>query len=458
MFIEKKIFIFSLFFIIFLAGITAAKFDLWPASEIVHKINEAEAYFQAIEKQKIQKQIRGYDIDREIKQAGALWQQDKAYNGYTLITVRYSQLVYLLDMEGKVVWRWDAAFRKAWPSPKHIPRPVAESNIYLEKAVLYPNGDVLVTYTGIGDTPYGYGLAKFDKNSNLIWTYDERVHHDIHIDSSTGHIYTLIHRFINSPIKGLEGISYPVLADYIVTLSSDGKELSSISVLEAFRDSPFSLMLFKKPKSQARWDITHTNAITKLSKDKAEKFPLFKAGDLMISSRSMDAIAVIDPAAKSVRWAYNGLWKAQHSPKFTNRGTILLLDNKGHIFKGKPYSRIIEFNPMTLNIEWSYVGDPKNNFYTDVYGRVQDLPNGNVLVAESQMNKIFELNKEMEVVWQFSLPLSSPHQQRINPNNKSQSIICYDICPDEYSNVGYHFQGLIIDATRYSFEELSFLD
>ncbi len=454
---QKIIFLLSVAFLLYFSGVAAARFDVWPASMLLKKIEEAQGYLQAKQDQQIQSQLLSYDVEHEIASARAIWQQGKAFDGYTLITARYSQTVFLLDMDGKVVWHWDAAFRRAWPNPSHIVRPVPDRRIYLEKAALYPNGDILVTYTGIGDTPYGYGLAKFDKHSNLLWTYDERVHHDIFIDQESGNIYTLTHQFIRSPIHGLEGLSYPLLADYIVTLTPDGKEINRISILEAFRDSPFSLMLFRKPKNQALWDITHTNAVIKLDEELAEKFPLFKAGDLMISSRSMNAIAVIDPVSKSVRWANDGLWKAQHSPKFTQSGGILLLDNKGHIENNKPYSRIIEINPNNLHIKWSYLGNARNNFYTDVYGRVQQLPNGNVLVAASQMNKIFELSPNKEIVWEFTLPLSSPHQQRINVRKNSNHIKCFDICPDEFSDVGYQFQGLIIDAARYSKEELSFM-
>ncbi|NJR76693.1 MAG: hypothetical protein HC773_30360, partial [Scytonema sp. CRU_2_7] len=44
-----------------------------------------------------------------------------------------------------------------------------------------PNGDLLVIYEGVGDTPWGYGLAKFDRDSNVVWKYLEQVHHDVEV-------------------------------------------------------------------------------------------------------------------------------------------------------------------------------------------------------------------------------------------------------------------------------------
>ncbi len=428
------------------------------AEDSVSNIIEASEHIRSLNTPPVPIKNANYDIDKNIRQTSAYWNKEKALNGATLITLRYSQDVYLLDMNGDMLWKWNAAFKKAWPKkPPHIKKPVATKRIYIEKAVMYPNGDILVTYTGIGSTPYGYGMAKFDKHSNVLWTLDERVHHDIYIDKKSGDIYTLTHKFLRHA-EGLEGLHYPLLADTIIKLSNDGKIVDSISILEAYRGSTFSPLLYQQPKNQLRWDRLHTNAVLKLEPYLADKFPLFKAGDLLISSRNTNTIAVIDPITKKVKWAYNGLWKGQHSPRFTSRGTILVYDNKGHIYKGKPYSRIIEINPNNLKIEWSYIGSPQNSFYSDVYGRVQELANGNILVTEALSNRVFEINRNKEIVWEYKLPLSHPFQQRIKVNKKkSPRIVCFDICAEEYSNVSFAYQGLIIDATRYSPEEINFL-
>ena len=371
--ISLLLFTLSACLLIYLSGLLSLKYNIWPAEYITSSVNSIEDQFKQVRRKKIAQGLVKYNTDKAITATRALWTKAKAYEGYTLITARYSQHVYLLDMEGKIVHKWNAGFNKAWPKPKHLKTSLPNKRIYLEKAVLYPNGDILVTYTGAGDTPYGYGLAKFNKNSQLLWKYSQHTHHDIYIDQTSGDIYALIHSFVRSPIEGLEGLQYPILAEHIVRLSPDGKELDRIFIPTTFRDSSYKEMLYKQQKSQLPWDRFHTNAIMKLEPSLAKKFPLFKAGDLLISLRNLNAIAVIDPHTKQVRWAYDGLWKSQHSAKFTSRGTIMLFDNKARIYNKNPYSRIIEINPNTLQIEWSYIGTPDNNFFSDIYGRVQEL-------------------------------------------------------------------------------------
>ena len=43
--------------------------------------------------------------------------------------------------------------------------------------------------------------------------------------------------------KGLDSLSPPYLADYVIILSPEGKELEKLSILEALQNSSFSLLL-----------------------------------------------------------------------------------------------------------------------------------------------------------------------------------------------------------------------
>jgi hypothetical protein len=73
-------------------------------------------------------------------------------------------------------------------------------------------------------------------------------------------------------------------------------------------------------------------------------------------------------------------------------GHILLFDNRrtgGTRRLG--YSRIIEIDPETRHIVWSYQGTDEEPFYTDIHGMQQQLPNGTVLVVEAQSGRVFEV-------------------------------------------------------------------
>src|SRR5262249_28749637 len=155
---------------------------------------------------------------------------------------------------------------------------------------LYPNGDLLVVFHGREQLANGYGLAKLDKDSNVVWSYPARCHHDVDV-AEDGTIYAIAHENINVMPPGLEHLPVPCLVDYVVVLPPDGKELRTpIPILEALRDSPYSALLSsvgKPAKRQAAsgltvprfldnlrsQDVLHTNSVKVLTRELAPKFP-----------------------------------------------------------------------------------------------------------------------------------------------------------------------------------------
>ena len=148
-------------------------------------------------------------------------------------------------MRGTVVHHWELPFSQAWPHPPHVADPLPDDQIHWFHCYLYPNGDLLAIYHADGDTPYGYGLVKLDKDSKLLWAYANNVHHDVDVGED-GTIYTLTQKLVSKPPAGLEFLPAPYLADSLVVLSPEGQELESIPLLEAFANSPYALTLFSQ--------------------------------------------------------------------------------------------------------------------------------------------------------------------------------------------------------------------
>ena len=111
----------------------------------------------------------------------------------------------------------------------------------------------------------------------------------------------------------------------------------------------------------------------------------------------LDTIAIIDAKTDRVRWALSGQWLRQHKPTLLANGRILLLDNQGH--RGR--SKVIEIDPFTQEIVWSYQGDAQNQFSTRTGGSVQRLPNGNTLVTEADSGRAFEMTAQDRMVWMY---------------------------------------------------------
>src|SRR5262249_34949471 len=151
----------------------------------------------------------------------------------------------LINMRGDVVHEWKAPFSSVWASADerpHVRSPLSDDRVTIFSAHLFPNGDLLSVFNGEGDTPNGYGLAKVDKDSTVLWRYSANVHHDLDV-LEDGTIYGLTHQVVHELPQKLDAFVPPCLLDYCVKLSPEGKELQKIPILEAFQNSPYATLL-----------------------------------------------------------------------------------------------------------------------------------------------------------------------------------------------------------------------
>ena len=65
-------------------------------------------------------------------------------------------------------------------------------------------------------------------------------------------------------------------------------------------------------------------------------------------------------------------------------------------------SRVLEINPVTLELVWSYTGP--QFFSTNISG-AQRLPNGNTLITEGAPGRLFEVTSDRTIVWEYMYPL-----------------------------------------------------
>jgi hypothetical protein len=320
----------------------------------------------------------------------------------------------LIDMNGTEVHHWYRSFGDVWPGRvPHVKDPVDDTRIGFWGCHLYPNGDLLAVFQAVGDTPYGYGLVKLDKESNVLWRFADNVHHQLDVGDD-GTVYALTQKIIDKDRLPTELLYLPTpcVVDFVVLLDpSTGKEKKRVPILEAFLHSPFAAYLntlAKIPKSvwppgvrpadrpeDPKADILHTNSVSVLRPNQAAKFPLFKPGQVLISVRQLNTLAVLDVDSGSIVWAVQGPWHHQHDAQFLDNGHMLLFDNLGSPLG----SRLLEYDPVTQAIPWSYAGETSRAFITQQQGLGQRLPNGNTLVVDSVSGTLLELTPAKEVVW-----------------------------------------------------------
>jgi hypothetical protein len=200
----------------------------------------------------------------------------------------------------------------------------------------------------------------------------------------------------------------PVMDDLIIHLSSDGKEIGRVSMIDMFENSDYAAMVEQSYRTGG--DVFHTNTLEMIGSARTMRHDAFRPGNFLISMRTPSVLAVVDLASAKVVWARQGDWQFQHEPQLLPSGNIVFFDNRS---PDQHYSRVLELDPGNDEIVWEYKGTPPESFYSRFCGTVQVLLNGNLLVTESTAGRAFELAKdEQEIVWEYV----SPH--RAGPNDE----------------------------------------
>ncbi len=310
----------------------------------------------------------------------------QAWVGLNLMVSGHAPEAVLMDMKGNVLHRWRRAFQDVWPGP--LPADEGQLNTtYWRRAHLFRNGDLLAIFEGIG-------LIKLDKASNLLWAYRGHCHHDIDVDPQ-GRIYTLTRHFTTG--AGSPWLQGDVIDDHIAVLSPDGAPLQSVSVLECILRSPFVAVLGRRPRDS---DVLHTNTIELLDGRHAARRPMLRQGDVLISVRNLDLIAVADLEERRLTWATTAISRHQHQPTVVGEGNLLVFDNRGN----HGDSRVLEFDPLTQQVVWSYAGTADVPLHSPTLGSCQRLPNGNTLITESEPGRVIEVTPEQRIVWEYFNP------------------------------------------------------
>lgn len=337
---------------------------------------------------------------------------DLMSEGLNLYNSAHWPAAFIMDMTGKTLHRWRLRFKDAFPDVKDIDVWYNQRHwrLYWRKVHVFNNGDLLAIFEG-------NGLIKIDSNSKLIWATKGNFHHDLEVVDDK--IYALNRRLVTLPRIHEKD---PILEDLITILDTGGRVIENISILELFENSEYMPLLEGMPPAG---DIFHTNTLEVFDGILAAQSPIFKKGNILLSMRMTDTIAIADLEERKIVWAQKpGFWKVQHQPTLLENGNMLIFNNlyiekkpdkaeferltrtNGYkLIDEKLYtddrSSVIELNPLTMEINWEYKGDENNPFFSLASGSNQRLPNGNTLITESDRGRVFEVTPKGQIVWEY---------------------------------------------------------
>jgi hypothetical protein len=302
---------------------------------------------------------------------------ERAAAGYNLVLYK-SRVPALIGMDGEIV--------HAWPDIKAA-----------ERIRLTREGHLLVI--GVDN-----GIREFDWDGRLLWEFfnEEREdfpHHDL-IRLRNGHILAVF----RDKRTG---------TDYIDEITRGGKiawEWRAAEYLEKYFQGKIT-----EPK-----DKTHINSMQELPPNHwyEEGHPEFRPGNILVSARNLNTIFIIEKGTKEVVWQYDRELDHQHEALMIERGyhgegNILLFNNGLENLYHFRTTIVMEIDPVGKSTVWQYRSP---YFFSSDGGVAQCLPNGNVLIASQRGGRMFEVDPNGEILWQWLPPFPPIRPHRYSPD------------------------------------------
>ncbi len=356
----------------------------------------------------------------------------QTFDGFTLYTTTQNATATLIDMQGNVVHDWALPFSKAFPKAPHLRAPLEDDRIHWFRCHLYPNGDLLAIYHAEGDTPYGYGMVKLDRNSRLLWAYASCVHHDLDV-ADDGTIYALTHKFSDRPILGSASVPSIYLADFVVALSPEGIEQKQISIIDAFGGTPFEAWLgaLDAPRLKAHLPEAEPTVRPMISPDGLTGLAATQArhpygrsaarqqrqGSRTKTRGSFSVVPGRTGSRIAAQLEYAGragcrnFFRRLGRPRTVakparcgvsrQRATVRLRQSR---IAGADL-RVLEYDPRTQTVPWCYENEDSEPFVASLRGTKQRLANGNTLIVDPDSGRIVEVTAAKKRVWECICPV-----------------------------------------------------
>lgn len=390
-----------------------------------------------------------------------IYEPEAAWNGYTVHSGGK-----LVDMNGNMVKDWE----EIEPLGKVLPGGhILGGSEYGSQR--HERCRELVQLSWNGEQEWKFTKTeRFDLDDELVWS--AKHHHDFQREGNPVGYYAPRREPLTEGGKTLLLASREVenpdiapgklLDDCILEISWDGdilwewsscKHFDQMELSEAAKNTlhrsatlpPDYDGLHNTTRIRPPYDWLHSNSASYLGPNKwyEEGDERFHPDNLIWDARDTNTIAIISKETKDFTWKVGpdysgpelqelgqiiGQHHAHMIPKgLPGEGNILVFDNGGFAGYGepnpgspvgeyngvRPYSRVIEFDPVTLTVQWEYSARTAGydhhrhyRFYSPFLSSAQRLPNGNTLICEGNQGRLLEVTPSRDIVWEYIVPPS----------------------------------------------------
>ena len=402
--LDKVLFGLALAGLVLAYGLAAGRFDLFPAPQINTALDVARDWRSHWRHHLRLRPDQMLEPARFEGDGVVVHEPARTQAGPTLLAGLWGETLgfRLVAMDGSPLHDWDISVNEIFPDQSHLEQPLHDWDTLMHGMHIFSNGDIVFNFEGIG-------VARIDACGDVVWRQPNYGHHSVFVDED-GAIWISGSVGEQDLKTDLPGITTPVYDELIVQLGPDGETLRQISILDAIYGSGREGLLLARGsddnahREASGPDLMHLNDVEVLGSELADAFPQFAAGDIMISLRNVNAILVLDGETELVKWSMSGPFVAQHDADFLPDGKIAVFDNArydGYWADRTPQSRILVIDPVSQDVEIAYGRDSSEAFYTKHLGKQQFLPNGNILISESQAGRALEVTPDRDIVWAF---------------------------------------------------------
>ncbi|GLS26280.1 arylsulfotransferase family protein [Marinibactrum halimedae] len=297
----------------------------------------------------------------------------------------------LMDSKGVVLMSWPLGGAQLTGSVDLLGKN-PHANIVL------PDGDIIVSFTATDKM-----MARVSPCGEVKWFKGDYYHHSFDIDND-GLVWTW-----------LGSTSTYSQDQLLVSINPEtGEHVEEIDFVEdVLKEDKFAKTMMGLPEyfwdEQIRSyenrasDLFHPNDVEILDEELAEAFPMFNAGDLLISLRNLNYIGVIGREEKKIKWGFMGPWRHQHDPDFLKNGKISVYNN--NFLVGPEYEKrtnLLVVDPATNRVINPMSGDYPY-FFSETMGKHQWLNEHYVHITIPKEGRFIEVDtRSNQVVYEFN--------------------------------------------------------
>ena len=159
----KALFLVAFGFLCVLVGIASVHFQFFPYPLVRDAWQGAQAARHMLLGAGDEEWAAGSVVKRRFERAGVTrYNSARALDGLTLYTSWHVPEVVLINMTGDVVRRWHLPFSEVLAPSQSDRAAVPDDEVIVRQARLLPDGDLVAVYERPNQTPYGWGLARFN--------------------------------------------------------------------------------------------------------------------------------------------------------------------------------------------------------------------------------------------------------------------------------------------------------